>query len=87
MMEPEDEAFSELEKAQNLKIPTGVTGLGTTIDLNTTQYKFFESPQPVGAWVLYPRAIYNHRFMMYAKPTDEQIKNTEELLGWKWEDV
>jgi len=26
-------------------------------------------------------------FSMYQKPTDEQIKNTEELLGWKWKDA
>ena len=26
------------------------------------------------------------QFAMYAKPTDEQIKNTKELLGWDWID-
>jgi len=87
MMEPEDEAFDELDKAQQLKIPTGVTSLGTTIDLNTTHYKFVEPTKPVGAWILYPGAPWTTRFTMYAKPTDEQIKNTEQLLGWKWEDV
>jgi hypothetical protein len=24
---------------------------------------------------------------MYYKPTPEQIKNTEELLGWGWKDA
>ncbi len=24
---------------------------------------------------------------VYCKPTDEQIKNTEQMLGWKWRDV
>jgi len=24
---------------------------------------------------------------MYQKPTDEQIKNTTELLGWIWKDA
>lgn len=44
-------------------------------------------PQPVGYWVLYPDAAYQTRFAMYAKPTDDQIANTEALLGWKWEDA
>ena len=44
-------------------------------------------PKAVGAWVLYGGAPQTTKFMMYAKPTDEQIKNTEALLGWKWEDV
>jgi hypothetical protein len=26
-------------------------------------------------------------FSMYQKPTDDHIKNTEELLGWKWKDA
>jgi hypothetical protein len=26
------------------------------------------------------------QFAMFSKPTDQQIKNTEELLGWKWID-
>jgi hypothetical protein len=52
-----------------------------------TKHFFYEPPKPVGAWVLYPNAPTLTKFMMYAKPTDEQIKNTEELLGWKWEDV
>ncbi len=24
---------------------------------------------------------------VYSRPTDEQIKNTESLLGWKWRDA
>ena len=52
-------------------------------------HKLTFAPQhkAVGGWVLYPNAPLTTKFMMYAKPTDEQIKNTEELLGWKWEDV
>jgi len=50
-------------------------------------WAFVPSPKAVGAWVLYDSAPMKTKFMMYAKPTDEQIKNTEELLGWKWEDV
>ena len=52
-----------------------------------SSWTFAHQHKPVGAWVLYPNAPMTTKFMMYAKPTDEQIKNTEELLGWKWEDV
>ena len=44
-------------------------------------------PKPVGYWVLYENAPVKTKFAMYHKPTDEQIRNTEQLLGWKWEDV
>jgi hypothetical protein len=53
----------------------------------TRTVSFAVQPDPIGAWVLYTNAPIKTKFMMYAKPTDEQIKNTEELLGWKWEDV
>jgi hypothetical protein len=53
----------------------------------TPEYTFAPSPKPVGYWVLYPKAIQKTSFAMYHKPTDEQIKNTEQLLGWKWEDA
>ena len=44
-------------------------------------------PKTVGYWVLYPQCkTGNIKFAMYYKPTDEQIKNTEQLLGWGWED-
>jgi len=47
----------------------------------------FVSPKLVGRWVLYPGAPVKTTFGMYKRPTDTQIKNTEELLGWGWEDV
>jgi hypothetical protein len=53
----------------------------------TPKISFMPQPKPVGAWVLYPFAPMITKFMMYSKPTDEQIKNTEELLGWKWEEL
>jgi len=53
----------------------------------TPEYTFAPSPKPVGRWVLYPQATPYISFAVYHKPTDEQIKNTEELLGWKWEDA
>jgi hypothetical protein len=53
-----------------------------------TPYKatIVPSPRPVGYWVLYPQATQCTTFAMYHKPTDEQIKNTEQLLGWGWRD-
>jgi len=44
-------------------------------------------PKVVGFWVLYPQGTLNTQFGMYHKPTDEQIKNTEQLLGWGWKDA
>lgn len=40
---------------------------------------------PVGYWILDPGGTAYTKFAMYNRPTDEQIKNTEELLGWKWQ--
>jgi hypothetical protein len=48
---------------------------------------FTQPPKPVGYWVLYDGAPQTLSFAMYHKPTDEQIKNTEQLLGWKWRDA
>ncbi len=50
-------------------------------------FTIFTPPTPVGYWILYPGHPQRTAFAMYAKPTDEQIKNTEQLLGWKWEDA
>ena len=50
------------------------------------EYAIINPPNPVGWWVLYPGASWQFRFSMFIKPTDQQIKNTEELLGWKWKD-
>jgi hypothetical protein len=44
-------------------------------------------PEPVGFWVVYPEGPIKTKFAVYHRPTDEQIKNTEELLGWGWEAV
>lgn len=44
-------------------------------------------PQPVGFWMLYPSAPLTTKFAMYVRPTDLQIANTQELLGWGWEDA
>ena len=50
-------------------------------------YKMYEPPKPVGSWVLDSGGVVHTQFLMYSKPTDEQIKNTEQLLGWKWKDA
>ena len=51
------------------------------------EYTFAKPPQPAGWWVLYPQGPIKTQFAMYHKPTDEQIKNTEQLLGWEWKDA
>ena len=51
------------------------------------EYTFAKPLQPVGFWVLYPQGVVSTQFGMYHKPTDEQIKNTEQLLGWGWKDA
>jgi len=52
----------------------------------TGEYTTPKQPKVVGWWVLYPQASPFTQFAMYYKPTDEQIKNTEQLLGWEWKD-
>ena len=56
-------------------------------DHNMYAYTPFAAPKVVGYWVLYPQATPSVQFGMYYKPTDEQIKNTEALLGWGWKDA
>lgn len=53
----------------------------------TPTYAFFQPPKPVGAWVLDPGGVVHTQFVMHSKPTDEQIKNTEAMFGWKWKDL
>jgi hypothetical protein len=51
------------------------------------EYTFIKPPEPVGYWILDPKGFVHSQIAMYSKPTEQQIKNTEELLGWKWEDA
>ena len=51
------------------------------------EYTFTAPPKPVGYWVLYEGAPQLMMFEMHHKPTEQKIKNTEELLGWKWRDA
>lgn len=44
-------------------------------------------PEPIGYWVLdFSSFGPSTMFAIYKKPTDIQIKNTEETFGWKWKD-
>ena len=52
-----------------------------------SEYKLYAPPPPVGYWVLYAEAPQQTMFSMYHKPTEEQIANTERLLGWTWRDA
>lgn len=54
---------------------------------NPSTFYFAALPKPVGFWVLYPGNATKTKFAMYLRPTDEQIKNTEVLLGWGWEEA
>lgn len=54
---------------------------------NPPTFTFTALPKPVGFWVLYPGSVPQTRFATYLRPTDEQIKNTEALLGWGWEEA
>ena len=55
--------------------------------VSTATYAFYQPPKPVGAWVLDSGGVVHTQFAMYSKPTDEQIKNTEAMFGWKWKDL
>jgi hypothetical protein len=44
---------------------------------------FVKPPEPVGFWVIGG----SYQVPVRVKATDEQIKNTEELLGWEWKDA
>ena len=52
--------------------------------------ELIECPKPVGYWIIDPTPVNGKpmtQFAVYTKVTEEQIKNTEQLLGWKWEDA
>jgi hypothetical protein len=41
------------------------------------------NPAYVGSWCIGGNCFINVK----EKPTDEQIKNTEEMFGWEWVDI
>ena len=60
----------------NMNLGIEKVNLGNAIAIGSFQ-------QPVGRWWIGD----NFCIGLYKRPTDQQIKNTEELLGWKWEDA
>ena len=72
----------ELDTRLKIDPITGDVGIGTAKEVVT----FYKPPEPVGYWCLYGGGP-TTTFAMYQKPTDEQIKNTTELLGWIWKDA
>jgi hypothetical protein len=54
--------------------------------MDSQNITFLHPPKIVGYWQLTPdvNGGWTTRFAVYKKVSDEQIKNTEELLGWKW---
>jgi hypothetical protein len=49
---------------------------------NRDTLDFYEPPKYAGEWVIGG----NFHISIREKPTDEQIKNTEQMFGWKWKD-
>jgi len=81
--------MSEYEGAytNTLGVCTGTIPLDTWAHTTPISYKIYAPPKPVGYWIIDPHSTYSfNTFAMYSKPTDEQIKNTETLLGWGWKD-
>ena len=60
-----------------------------SIPTSTTTLSLLKPPSPVGYWILDPGSTHGYNMMisLYAKPTDEQIANTERMFGWKWKDA
>ena len=51
--------------------------------LYTNSVESFEPTIYAGSWCIGGNFYINIK----EKPTNEQIKNTEQLLGWKWKDA
>ena len=57
-----------------------------TVPVKDTGFTIYKPTPPVGFWRLSDSTM-SFSIAMYSKPTDEQIRNTEALLGWKWENA
>ena len=55
-------------------------------DTFMNHYEVWNPPPIKGYWQIGPgvQGGWSTRFAQYSRPTDEQIKNTEQLLGWVW---
>jgi hypothetical protein len=58
------------------------------VNRDMSQYTILKSPEPIGWWQITPTVEggWSTRFAVYAPLNPTHIKNTEELLGWKWID-
>ena len=65
-----------------------MNGKGLTISRDMSKFKILTTPEPVGWWQITPdiEGGWSTRFAVYAPLEPKHIKNTEELLGWKWID-
>ena len=58
-----------------------------SIALPEATYTLIQPPKPVGFWTFDPKSPHgSNYFAIHVKPTEQQIKNTEEMFGWKWLD-
>jgi hypothetical protein len=48
--------------------------------ISDQKLEFYKPPVYVGGWQIGG----NFTISVIEKPTDEQIKNTEKMFGWKW---
>jgi hypothetical protein len=64
-----------------------VNGISATDLVAPGAYTITKVPDPICYCVLGSGGYPTINFAMYIKPTDEQIKNIEQLLGWRWEDA
>ena len=71
--EPQDAALAQQAEPQDAELSAALRWPGLH--------------RPVGFWVLYPGSDTKIKFTVFVRLTDEQIKNTEALLGWGWEDA
>ena len=55
--------------------------MNNRVDLQ--EYQIMKTPEYVGSWFIGGSCFINVK----EKPTDEQIKNTEEMFGWEWVDI
>lgn len=76
---------TEIFKNDNVSTTVKYT-TGLTVTAKNTSFAIYKNQSPVGFWRLSDNPM-SYCIVMYSKPTDEQIANTEKLLGWKWEDA
>jgi hypothetical protein len=66
----------------DLKMTNAADYMGTFNSDSLNEYTIQSLPSPVGTWVIGGLLHIN----ITKRPTDEQIKNTEEMFGWEWKE-